>query len=494
MTLTCEAVKPAPNGNQWLTAVKLSKESAPAVANWVERLNSHLQMIRRHGWFRILAIATLTAMLTGAVSLDVTGGRASADQIPTATAARLGGDIERTRFVIDLTSPVGFSVYVLPDPFRVIIDLPEVNFQLPPGLGSQGRGLVTAYRYGLFEAGKSRIVLDVPEPVLIQESFVLKPENGQPARLVVDLVRTDRETYNRIHELVDRSDADREQAGETEVPPEVGEQHYLANAPLPQPNPLRSGELTPERLAEERAQFRSEGQRPARRTIVLDPGHGGVDPGAVGRRGTAEKRVVFEFAKALRDRLEATGRYDVVLTRETDTFVRLGDRVTVARENNADLFLAIHADALRTRSVRGATAYTLSERASDREAEALAQRENKADLIAGVDLVEESSEVAGILIDLAQRETNNLSVDFAKKIVAALDGVTRLTRRPHRVAGFRVLKAPDVPSVLLELGYISNRQDESLLMQAEWRNKTTAAVVRAIDRYFSSQVAGGAAQ
>jgi len=228
-----------------------------------------------------------------------------------------------------------------------------------------------------------------------------------------------------------------------------------------------------------------------RRVVVIDPGHGGVDPGAVGRNGTAEKRVVFEFSKVLRDLLNATGRYEVYLTRTSDTFVRLADRVRFAREHHADLFVAVHADSLRSRSVRGATVYTLSERASDREAAALARRENKADLIAGVNLGDESDEVTGILIDLAQRETNNLSVHLARTIVTSLDGVTRLNRRPHRVAGFRVLKAPDIASVLLELGYISNRHDEKLLQSEAWRKKVAKALVAAIGTYFSSQIAGG---
>jgi len=410
--------------------------------------------------------------------------------VPLATAARLGGDTERTRFVTDLSKSVGFSVYVLPDPFRVVIDMPEVSFRFPAGLGTEGRGLVSAYRYGLFAPGKSRIVLDATTPVLIQKSFVLKRQNNQPARLVVDLVRTDRSTFFKIHNLVDKT---------KEVPKKPVRQAAkspLRTVPVPKPKPRRTAALNPAKrdvpAAKPKPKLKPK-QRPRKRVIVIDPGHGGVDPGARGRKGTAEKHVVFRFSKMLRDRLNATGRYKVLMTRNGDTFVRLKDRVRFARRNKGDLFVAVHADSIRRNRnrVRGATVYTLSERASDKEAAALAARENKADLIAGVALPTESNEVTGILIDLAQRETNNLSVTFARRTIASLRKVTRVTKKPHRFAGFRVLKAPDIPSILLELGYISSRQDERLLLSTKWRKKVADAMVRAIDTYFRDQRIAG---
>lgn len=445
-------------------------------------------------WVRVFTNVALICWLAGGASvvLSPSFAQQSGSDIPTATAARLGGDVDRTRFVVDLSEAIGFSVYVLPDPFRVIVDLPEVNFQLPPGLGSQGHGIVTAYRYGLFEPGKSRIVLDSSEPVLIETSFVLQPEDGQPARLVIDLIRTDRETYLRIHELVDptqEEDPDTQVEvqpdPEPETPAEPDLPESLANAPVPLPNPLRTGELNRAQIEAAREALRIAQEGPRQRIVVIDPGHGGVDPGAVGRDGTTEKRVVFAFAEVLRDLLVATGRYEVFMTRNEDTFVRLGERVDLARSYNGDVFVAIHADAIRQRSVRGATVYTLSERGSDREAEELASRENRADLIAGVELVEENDEVWSILLDLAQRETNNLSVHFARTIVEELDGTTRLTGTPHRTAGFRVLKAPDIPSVLVELGYISNREDENLLRSESWRDKVATAIRDAIDKFFN---------
>ncbi len=513
---------------------------------------------------------------------------------PVATATRVGGDGRRTRFVADVTQPLGFSVYVIPDPFRVIIDLPEVDFELPAGIGQQGRGLIDSYRYGRFAPGKSRIVLDANAPVLIEKSYVVKAENGQPARLVVDLIRTDRVTFAKIHDRVERAmraakaaeegkpetvaaasgagdggpDTAREpeesrQAaleavpGEPEPLPVSGADGEGAAprdpAPLPKPRPViadasdasdagntagtppepdggggeeRADDAAPAGdapQAGEEATVAAAGSEdgtvsedaarelervmgalssppplppakphrdlPDRRVVVIDPGHGGVDPGAISRSGTYEKKVVLAFAKALRDKLAASGHYKVLMTRDDDTFVRLGDRVKFARRNHADLFIAIHADSLRRGNARGATIYTVSERASDREAAELAAKENRADLIAGVDLVEENEEVTGILLDLAQRETKNHSVYFAKTLISEMKAKTRMHGRPHRYAGFRVLRAPDVPSVLVELGYLSSRADEKLLLSAQWRARVAGAMTKAVDAFFGIKVA-----
>jgi N-acetylmuramoyl-L-alanine amidase len=395
----------------------------------------------------------------------------------------------------------------------VIVDLPEVAFQLPSGLGAKGRGLISAYRYGRLEEGRSRIVMDVTGPVLIEKSFIVPPEAGQPARMVVDLIATDPQTF----EVRLKPEPALAAASPAAVPvPE------LAAAPAPDPHPTETPATAPQ--AEATAMTALEGstvmpppasgaeiaalpmplpatEPPAgapspssavpqgKKVIVLDPGHGGLDPGAASSAGTLEKDVVLALAIAMRDAIAATGRYEVKLTREGDTFVSLPDRVRFARQNRADLFIALHADSLRGPTVRGATVYTLSEKASDKEAEALAEKENRADIIAGVDLGGDSEEIAGILIDLAQRETKNASVSLAKRIVSELEGVTGLTGQPHRSAGFRVLRAPDVPSVLLEAGYLSSRQDEALLTSPEWRKEVAGALVEALDAYFGVTVA-----
>ncbi len=385
--------------------------------------------------------------------------------IPQASNARLGGDKQRTRFVVDISDSIGYAVYVLPDPYRVIIDLPEVNFQLPPGQGSSGRGLVTGYRFGLFSPGRSRIVIDTSAPVLIQKSFVIPARNQKPARLVVDIVKTDKKTFlkNRKSQLQAQSSAAK-----------------LAGIPIPVPKPR--GTIIPEfnkkndRVSKKRA----------KKTIIIDPGHGGIDSGAVDPRGVQEKRIVLSVARILKEILVKTGRYHVLMTREDDTFIPLRKRVEFARKNDGDLFISIHADTVNRSYVRGTTLYTLSEKASDVEAAALARKENRSDIIAGVDLGRENDVVTDILIDLVLRETKNHSIFFAQTVVKGLKGVTKINNKPHRFAGFAVLKAPDIPSVLIELGFLSNGQDARLLKSQNWRRKVSRSVAKSIDKYFKS--------
>jgi len=226
-------------------------------------------------------------------------------------------------------------------------------------------------------------------------------------------------------------------------------------------------------------------RKPAVRVIAIDPGHGGADPGTQGPSGTLEKFITLAAARTLKEELEATGRFRVFLTRERDVFVRLRDRIARARESGAELFISLHADAIKNSRIRGASVYTLSETASDAEAAALAEKENKVDLIAGVDLSGESPEVADILIDLAQRETMNESAHFANLLVKDLGNELDLLRNTHRFAGFAVLKAPDVPSVLLEMGFLSNREDEAALRSKPYRRQLARAVARAVEKYFS---------
>jgi N-acetylmuramoyl-L-alanine amidase len=227
--------------------------------------------------------------------------------------------------------------------------------------------------------------------------------------------------------------------------------------------------------------------------VVIDPGHGGIDNGTVATSGAMEKQIVLDFALLLRDRLESSGKFRVVMTRTDDTFIPLGDRVRMARIRQASLFISIHADALKKGEgeAQGATVYTLSEKASDAEAARLAEDENRADVIAGIDLSHESTDVADILIDLAQRETKAYSVRFAKSVVGSMRKVARMHKNPMKSAGFKVLKAPDVPSVLIELGYVSDETDLKQLTSGNWQAKTASAIARSVDAFFATQVAGG---
>ncbi|HWL04871.1 MAG TPA: N-acetylmuramoyl-L-alanine amidase [Xanthobacteraceae bacterium] len=382
---------------------------------------------------------------------------------PVATDARLGGDGSQTRFILDLDRKIDIRAFLLGNPERVVLDIPQVTFRLPARTGQTGRGLVKAFRFGLVMQGGSRVVLDLGKPAKIEKAFVMEPANGQPARLILDLAPTDRETFRR---LVASDSRGAESRAARDAYQAAAQASAAAGAPDSDPRPL----------------------------IVLDPGHGGIDPGAQTAGGETEKAIVLDFALLLRDKLEKLGKYRVAMTRSDDTFVPLADRVAFARARQAALFVSLHADSLPRRGdeVQGASIYTLSDRASDAEAARLADSENRADLVAGVDLSSEPDDVAGILLDLAQRETRTFSAKFAHALVGSMRGTVRLHKSPLKSAGFRVLRAHDVPSVLVELGYVSNRSDLKALTSDAWRNKTAGALVQAIGNFFGPRLVAGA--
>ncbi len=375
----------------------------------------------------------------------------AAHAVPAVTGIRTGEQPAATRFVLDLTEAVEFKVFVLPDPYRVVIDLPEVAWQANAG-DHLYLGPIKAMRFGLFRPGVSRVVIDVSGPVRVERSFLLPPNGNFSHRFVLDIAEVEPGEFERTAAL---------------PPPPTRTETPRTESPRTQPLQLVP---LPRRV---------------RPLIVLDPGHGGVDPGTVSSGGTREKDVTLATARELARQLEATGRYVVVLTRTDDRFLRLRQRVEAARTAGADLFLSLHADSIENRRVRGASVYTLSEIASDREAAALAAKENSADLIAGLDLSGESAEVRTILIDLAQRETMNQAAVFANLVIPELSSTGGTLRNGHRFAGFAVLKAPDIPSLLIEMGYLSNREDEELLLSPEYRIRLARALVRAIDHYFA---------
>ncbi len=374
------------------------------------------------------------------------------DSLPVATDARLGGDQTQTRFVMDLSRKIDLHAFTLADPYRVILDIPQVVFRLPPKSGEGGRGIVTAYRFGLVMQGGSRMVFDLAKPVRIEKAFVVDATDGAPARLVLDLAATDRENFLRRIVLDNR--VARSEPPATNVPEPAGGD----------PRPL----------------------------VVLDPGHGGIDTGTRAASGELEKDIVLDFTQRLREHIEKLGKYRVLMTRTDDTFVPLGERVRIARNAGAALFVSIHADALPhgEGDAQGASVYTVSDTASDSEAARLAEKENRADVIAGVDLKAEPDDVADILIDLAQRETRSYSVQFAHRLVGEMKTATRLHKKPLKSAGLRVLRAPDVPSVLVELGYVSNRGDLHSLLSAHWRDRTADSIAQAVDGYFATRMAG----
>jgi N-acetylmuramoyl-L-alanine amidase len=378
--------------------------------------------------------------------------RATGD-FPLATEVRLGGDDNQARLVVDLSQKIDVRAFTLANPFRVVIDMPQVTFQFPPRTGESGRGLIKAFRYGLVMPGGSRLVVDLARPARIDKAFVLDAANEQPARLVLDLSATDREAFMRAIALENR------------VPEARKAERHGDGKPGADPRPL----------------------------VVIDPGHGGIDNGTRAASGELEKTIVLEFSLMLRDRIEKTGKYRVAMTRTDDSFVALADRVDLARARQASLFISIHADALRRGEgdAQGATIYTLSERASDAAAARFAEAENRADVIAGLDLSSEPSDVAGILIDLAKRETKTFSLQFARTMVGELKNAARLHQNPLKSARFVVLRAPDVPSVLVELGYVTNKADLQSMVSADWRGRSADAIVQAIHTFFTTRLAGG---
>jgi N-acetylmuramoyl-L-alanine amidase len=393
-------------------------------------------------------------------------GPAAAPNFPIASSARLAGDAKQTRFVLDLDKTIPFRAFALADPYRVVVDIPQINFQLPAGVGTAGRGLIKAFRYGLVMPGGSRLVFDLTGPARIANCYVLDAAHGQPPRLVLELEEVDRTAF--VQSLGAESRPELRPAIAEAADPAVAAQP-AAQSPPP-PKPASPADLRP--------------------VVVIDPGHGGIDNGT--QAGSeAEKILVLGFGLALRDRIEKGGKYRVVMTRTDDTFIPLADRVKIARNASAALFVSIHADALPRREgdAQGATIYTLSDKASDAEAERLAEAENKADAIGGVNLTEEPTEVADILIDLAQRETRTFSNRFARLLMGEMKNTVRMHKHPLKSAGFKVLKAPDVPSVLIELGFVSNKGDLEHLVSENWRSKTVGSMAQAIDAFFAKRLA-----
>jgi N-acetylmuramoyl-L-alanine amidase len=408
--------------------------------------------------FALLCAAALLC-LGSTVAGPAAAAATAASYFPVASDVRLAGDARQTRFILDLDQTIQFRAFALADPYRVVVDLPQVDFRLPNTAGANGRGLVKAFRYGLVMPGGSRIVFDLTGPARISNSYVLDAANGQPPRLVLEF------------EEVDRAGFVQSLAAETrpELRPAVADAAEIAGA-REAPAPAAPADPRP--------------------VIVIDPGHGGIDNGTQSGNEN-EKSLVLAFGLALRDRIEKGGKYRVVMTRTDDTFIPLDDRVRIARNQSAALFVSIHADALPRREgdAQGATIYTLSDRATDAEAEKLAEAENRADAIGGVNLTAEPTDVADILIDLAQRETRTFSNRFARLLAGEMKNTARMYKHPLKSAGFKVLKAPDVPSVLVELGYVSNKSDLEHLVSENWRSRTAGSIAQAIDAFFAKRLA-----
>lgn len=423
-------------------------------------------MNKQRSIITFIVLLVLNSVLSPALPLAsfLFSAQAQTSSPLTAKSLRLGAIEEHTRVVVEFTGEVDYKLFTLSSPYRAVIDLPETKWDIPDEV--QDKGLVSGVRFGSFKPGQGRIVVDLRGPVNVHKHFILPPSVAiENYRLVIDFEPATIATFRQLKPSVSET-----QTASIAVP-NVQSLSTVAPSPTPQ-YAAPSGEFTPKPRP-----------RKTRKVIVIDPGHGGVDPGAMGAR-SREKDIVLAFSKELVRQLKATRRYDVYLTRSTDVYIPLRQRVQIARNRKADLFISIHADAIKKKNIRGLSVYTLSEKASDREAAALARKENQSDIIAGVDFGDQLPEVANILIDLAQRDTKNASVKFAESLISSARGKTLLLDRTHRFAGFRVLKAPDVPSVLVELGFITNRTDEKQLTSNKWRRHVATGMVDAIDNYF----------
>lgn len=360
-------------------------------------------------------------------------------------------DAHITRIELKLSRSLEPSWFLLKAPYRLVIDLPETQFAIDPK-STESKGLVSIVRYGHFAKNHARIILGGTSPFEVA-GFAVKPGgDGGEHTLAIELVPTSKSHFDAA--LAERAGL-QVQVRVTEKSDRLG-----VNAVDKADRPF---------------------------TVVLDPGHGGIDGGALGVSGTEEKTITLAFGLELRKKLEDHDNVKVIMTRSDDEFLRLSERVRIARQHEADLFISIHADTIRYHGVRGATVYTVSAQASDRVAAEIAKSENLADQIAGIPLEKQNHEVSDILLDLMRRETQTFSIRFARSLIGEMSDTIELIKNPHRHAGFQVLTAPDVPSVLVELGYLSNPKDETLLRDPHWRGRATDSIVKAVLNFSRSR-------
>ncbi|MGV8939846.1 MAG: N-acetylmuramoyl-L-alanine amidase [Allorhizobium sp.] len=400
-----------------------------------------------------MAWVVLAAAVTPAVAVEAP--EASADAPYLAYAARIAGDRARTRIVIDFDRKPEFQIHYISRPDRIVIDLPATVFGFAAD-DLDARGLFKDIRYGSMDAESARMVLTSVRPAKLVMSEVQANTDGKGYRLVLDAEMVSEEAFAAL-------------AKDT-----------------PWAAPVSVSATRGDRIAAEAP------HDDHKFIIAVDAGHGGIDAGATASETkTPEKDITLGFARALTDRLSKEPGIEAFLVRDKDEFLSLSERVVIARQGHADLLISFHADTLRQASIRGATVYTISDKASDNMAAELAERENFSDEVAGVGLTGEPAKVSDILLDLTRRETLAFSVSMANSVVSSFDGQVTLINNPHRYAGFRVLQAPDIPSILLELGFLSNKEDEKLLLDEKWRGHIADLLTQAIIRYRNPIVADG---
>lgn len=388
-----------------------------------------------------IAVMVLTAC-AGIVRAD--------DSDLSASAYKMSGSAKQTRVEIKFDRDPSLRWFLLRAPYRLVIELPKTRFLFEPN-DLKAKGLVTGIRYGETGDGRARIMLSSSKPFAVDD-LAVQPDGKGAFALTLNLKSSTRAAFDKT----------------------LSEQSAITSSVSDKPQAPAASDAVAKKFV-----------------LVVDPGHGGADGGAKSSNGTVEKEITLAFATGLKKMLEATGRYTVLMTRESDVFIPLGGRVEFARKNGAQLFISIHADTIRVKGLRGATVYTVSDKASDADAAALADRENLADQFGGIVIEDDNQQVADILVDLIRRETHGFSVSFARTLVGELSDAVKMIKNPHRHAGFRVLRAPDVPSVLIELGYLSNDKDEEQLLSEDWRAKAAKSIVEAVDTFAGSSLRAG---
>ncbi len=408
-------------------------------------MNRILHILKRiTGVFLITLFVTFLSLTSSAQAANI-------------LSMRIGQQVSSVRIVFDSDKAFNYNVFLLSDPKRLVVD--AIDCQLKKNLHSDTNNLISSTRVGNLNDSDKRIVFDLKKPALIKKVFTLPPQGTQKWRLVVDLALS----------------------SERDFEAKIGTKYAISSSKT-QSVSTASNEKKSSSWFSSSSSAKPQSRK---KIIVLDPGHGGKDPGAIGAYGKIyEKNITLAMGKELKSQLEKKG-YTVYLTRSTDIFIPLRQRVKIAQKYKADLFMSLHADSAPNRNAKGLSIYTLSETASDKEAAALAERENKVDIIGGVDFSENSKEINDILISLSQTDCRNKSSKFASYMVSEMKKSVKIVSDTHRFAGFAVLKAPDIPSALLEMGYLSNKGEEALLKQSDYRKKLATSAAKAIDKYFS---------
>lgn len=402
---------------------------------------------------KALRLATAAFVLMALAVFAPSGLAIAADNPLLAYGARIAGDDARTRIVIDMDREPTFTVHYLDNPVRIVIDLPATAFGFPAA-DLKPIGLFKDIRFGTMDADSARIVLTAKKPVKLVMAKAQADEGGKGHRLVLDAEMLPADQFA---ELVKQqswtNDDTARDVGPVEPTQKVDPNTFL---------------------------------------VAVDAGHGGIDAGATGTDGvTQEKDITLAFAKMFADKLNAQPGIKAFLTRDKDQYLSLSERVTIARQNHASLFISLHADTLKQKDIRGATVYTISDKASDRLASEVADRENNSDRIAGTEAKAQPTAVTDILMDLTRRETQAFSISLAQDVLSSFNGQISMINNPHRHAGFQVLQAPDVPSILLELGFLSNKDDEKLLQDSDWREKVADRLTEAVKQYRVAIIANG---